>query len=142
MQPLSHQNRTIQAWDSAVSNIPYSYDQFTLAKLLAVFENNWYENNEHANKKHPAKLEMVTLNHFPGAARFIGMGQLPPEAIRLIWQQRQLITQQQLDIGKIISPALGEPTPLPLYEIYKSKDIKHLPHMKGALLGLPIYDEL
>ena len=100
------------------------YDQLILAKLLAFY----------AGSKRPEKLEMVTLNHFPGSARFIGMGQLPPEAIRLIWQQRQTINLQQLELGKKVWLALGESTPLSLYKIYQSKDVKHLPNMKGALL--------
>jgi hypothetical protein len=106
-----------------------SYDQLILAKLLA-----FYAEEKYAKKKIPAKLEMVTINHFPGAARFIGMGQLPPEAIRLIWQQREAITQQQLTLGKKTWSALGESTPSALYKIYQSNEVKHLPNMKGALL--------
>ena len=105
------------------------YDQLILAKLLAFFSTNSCVENQT-----PAKLEMVTLNHFPGSTRFIGMGQLPPEAIRLLWQQRKPVTQPQLELGKKIWPALGESTPLTLYEVYQSKDIKHLPNMKGAIL--------
>lgn len=101
-----------------------AYDQLILAKLLAYFAKN----------AAPEKLEMVSINHFPGSARFIGLGQLPPEAIRLLWQQRQPVSQQQLKLGKQVWYALGQPTPLPLYEIIKSKDINHLPYMRGALL--------
>ncbi len=100
------------------------YDQLILAKLLAYFANNAV----------PEKLQMVSINHFPGSARFIGLGQLPPEAIRLLWQQRQPVSQQQLELGEHVWNALGESTPHPLYEITKSKDIKHLPNMHGALL--------
>ena len=105
------------------------YDQLILAKLLAFFSIKSCVENQS-----PATLEMVTLNHFPGSTRFIGMGQLPPEAIRLLWQQRKPVTQAQLELGKKIWPALGESTPLALYEVYQSKDIKHLPNMKGAIL--------
>ncbi len=54
------------------------YDQLILAKLLAYFAENVV-----SGKALPAKLELVSINHFPGSARFIGLGQLPPEAIRL-----------------------------------------------------------
>ena len=81
----------------------------------------------------PEKLEIISINHFPGSARFIGLGQLPPEAIRLLWQQRQTVNQQQLKLGEQIWNALGESSPLPLYEVTKSKDIKHLPYMGAAL---------
>ena len=101
-----------------------AYDQLILAKLLAYFAKNAV----------PEKLEMVSINHFPGSARFIGLGQLPPEAIRLIWRQRQPVNQKQLKLGEKVWCALGQPTPMPLYEIIKSKNIKHLPYMSGALL--------
>ena len=100
------------------------YDQLILAKLLSYFFNNAV----------PEKLEMVSINHFPGSARFIGLGQLPPEAIRLIWQQRLPVSQQQLKLGEQVWNALAQSTPLPLYEIIKSKDVNHLPNMRGALL--------
>ncbi len=105
------------------------YDQLILAKLLAYFAENAV-----SEKVLPAKLELVSINHFPGSARFIGLGQLPPEAIRLIWQQRQAVSQQQLKLGKQVWNALGKSTPLPLFEITNSKNIKHLPDMRGALL--------
>lgn len=106
-----------------------SYDQLILARLLAFFAKT-----ASSNKDILAKLEMVTLNHFPGSVRFIGLGQLPPEAIRLIWQQRKSVTQDQLTLGKKIWSALGSASPLPLYELFQSKTISHLPHMKAALL--------
>ncbi|MBN4063854.1 DUF1835 domain-containing protein [Cardiobacterium sp. AH-315-I02] len=100
-----------------------SYDQLILAKLLSYY----------ANHDVPEKLEMISINHFPGSARFIGLGQLPPEAIRLLWQQRQAVTQQQLKLGGRVWNALGESSPLSLYNIIKSKDIKHLSNMSAAL---------
>lgn len=100
------------------------YDQLILAKLLAYF----------AGTALPGKLELISINHFPGSARFIGLGQLPPEAIRLLWQQRQPVGQQQLKLGKQVWHALGKSTPLPLYIITNSHNIKHLPNMHGALL--------
>ncbi len=105
------------------------YDQLILAKLLTYFAENAV-----SGKALPEKLELVSINHFPGSARFIGLGQLPPEAIRLLWQQRQAVSQQQLKLGEQVWHALGESTPLPLFEIINSKDIKHLPNMRGALL--------
>jgi len=51
-----------------------SYDQLILARLLAHF----------ASHELPKTLEMVSVNHYPGTVRFIGLGQLPPEAIRLL----------------------------------------------------------
>lgn len=105
------------------------YDQLILAKLMAHFANDVA-----SAKALPKKLEMVSINHFPGSVRFIGLGQLPPEAIRLIWQHRQAVSQQQLKLGEQVWQALCEPTPLPLYELTQSKEINHLPNMRDALL--------
>ncbi|PCJ83313.1 MAG: hypothetical protein COA54_15670 [Thiotrichaceae bacterium] len=110
------------------------YDQLILAKLLAYFAENAVPGKKQPGKAVPKKLELVSVNHFPGSARFIGLGQLPPEAIRLLWQQRQAVSQQQLKLGKQVWNALGESSPLPLFEITNSKNIKHLPNMGGALL--------
>lgn len=99
------------------------YDQLILAKLLSFYASN----------KLPEKLEMICINHFPGSTRFIGLGQLPPEAIRLLWQQRQAVNPQQLKLGERVWDALGESSPLSLYNVIKSKDIKHLPNMEAAL---------
>jgi len=101
-----------------------SYDQLILAKLLAYF----------AETTLPEKLELVSINHFPGSARFIGLGQLPAEAIRMIWQRRQAVSQQQLKLGQQVWKALGESSPLPLFEIINSENVKHLADMRGALL--------
>ena len=100
------------------------YDQLILARLLAYFAANPL----------PEILELVSVNNFPGSFRFIGLGQLPPEAIRLIWQQRQAVTLQQLKLGEKVWSALGNATPLPLFEITSSTDIQHLSNMQGALL--------
>ena len=99
------------------------YDQLILAKLLSFYARN----------NMPEKLEIISINHFPGSVRFIGMGQLPAEAIRLLWQQRQAVNQKQLKLGERVWSALGESSPLPLYNITKSKEIKCLAHMEAAL---------
>lgn len=32
-------------------------------------------------------LELISINQYPGSARFIGLGQLPAESLWLLWQQ-------------------------------------------------------
>jgi hypothetical protein len=41
----------------------------------------------------------VGPNDFPGAARFLGLGQLPPEALRLLWERRTPIRAEQIAFG-------------------------------------------
>lgn len=38
-------------------------------------------------------LELISINQYPGSARFIGLGQLPAESLWLLWQQRQPISE-------------------------------------------------
>jgi hypothetical protein len=65
------------------------YDQFVLLRCLA-----WFA--EHGA---PPRLELVGPRDFPGATRFVGLGQLPPEALRLLWERREPIRSQQLELG-------------------------------------------
>ena len=65
------------------------YDQFVLLRCLA-----WFA--EHGA---PPRLEIVGPNDFPGTTRFVGLGQLPPEALRLLWERRRVIGAEQLAFG-------------------------------------------
>jgi hypothetical protein len=80
-----------------------SYDQLNLARCLAQFA-----------ETPPRRLEMVTLEHYPGATRFIGLGQLPPEALRLLWDERKPVSQQQVQSGQTAWTLLRQPDPTPL----------------------------
>ena len=66
------------------------YDQFVLLRCLA-----WFA--EHGA---PPELDLVGPNDFPGATRFVGLGQLPPEALRLLWSRRRPIGAEQLAFGR------------------------------------------
>ena len=39
--------------------------------------------------RRPRRLELINIGEFPGAVRFIGLGQLPPEALRMLWAKRR-----------------------------------------------------
>src|SRR5688572_25239624 len=80
------------------------YDQFVLLRCLA-----WFA--EHGA---PPQLELVGPHDFPGAARFVGLGQLPPEALRLLWERREPIRAEQLAFGRCVWQAFRAPDPQPL----------------------------
>jgi hypothetical protein len=72
-----------------------------LARVLAHYE----------SAKRPRVLELIAVNEFPGAERFIGIGQLPGEAFRLLWPARKRITPTQLTLGKEVWNALASVDP-------------------------------
>jgi hypothetical protein len=98
-----------------------SYDQIVLARCLAQFTDTL-----------PARLEMITLNHYPGAVRFIGLGQLPPEALRLLWNGRKPVSEQQLLTGRTVWNLLRAPDPRPLAAM-AAHGLPDLPYLAGAV---------
>ena len=86
-----------------------SYDQLILARCLAAFA-----------PAPPACLELVSPGHFPGMMRFIGLGQLPPEALRLLWEDRVPVTEDALAAGTAAWDALRAPDPRPLAMLAQS----------------------
>ena len=68
-----------------------TYDQLNLARCLAQFADT-----------PPRRLEMVTLEHYPGGMRFLGLGQLPPESLRLLWGERTPVSARQCAAGETV----------------------------------------
>lgn len=97
------------------------YDQLILARLLAFFRDH-----------PPPLLELVSVNHFPGSIRFIGLGQLPPEALRLLWHGRKAVSDAELSYGKRVWQAVKSATPLDLATIIQAPDVP-LPDMRRAM---------
>jgi hypothetical protein len=77
-------------------------------------------------------LELISVNRFPGSIRFIGLGQLPPEALRLLWQQRTPVTEDQLQLASDIWSALCLEDPRTLASITRA-GTPALPHLAPAL---------
>ena len=96
--------------------------QTILARLLA----------HYANAKRPRLLELIALNEFPGAERFTGMGQLPSEALRMLWSSRKSVTPAQLALGNDAWNAFSSDDPRHLAAIFRS-GTPALPIMAPAL---------
>src|ERR671911_351533 len=73
-----------------------SHDQLSLIRCLAYY----------ARTRPPRVLELISVSHFPGSRRFIGLGQLPPEAMRLLWNRREVIDAERLSVGAAAWAAL------------------------------------
>jgi hypothetical protein len=98
------------------------YDQFVLVRCLA-----WFA--EHGA---PPRLELVGPNDFPGATRFVGIGQLPSEALRLLWERREPIRAEQLEVGRRLWKEFRSADPRAL-AAHARDGVPQLPALAGAL---------
>jgi Domain of unknown function (DUF1835) len=118
------------------------YDQLTLTRLLG----------HYATQRRPAHLELINLGEFPGAKRFVGLGELPPEALRMLWATRKPADSPQLQLGLNAWRALADPDPRPLAAIMRSRTPalpllagalhRHLRELPSAVNGLSLTEEL
>jgi len=100
-----------------------SYDQLLVAKLMDFFSDA---------TKRPPVLKMINITHFPGVKIFNGIGQLPPEAMRVLWDMFTDVTPAQLAIGKRAWSAVCSSSPKALQNFVDS-DTAELPTMAIAL---------
>jgi hypothetical protein len=100
-----------------------SYDQLILARLLDYFSDP---------AKRPARLQFISITHFPGVKIFNGLGQLPPEALRMLWEQFTDVTEPQFTLGRQAWEAITALTPEALVTLIAT-DTPALPTMAIAL---------
>ena len=98
-----------------------SYDQLVLARCLAQFVGT-----------PAARLELVSIGQYPGAVRFIGLGQLPPEALSLLWTQRKPVTGRPLQAGLAVWASLRADDPRPLASM-GAAGMPDCPQLAGAV---------
>ncbi|NVN44106.1 hypothetical protein HW537_09315 [Asaia siamensis] len=97
------------------------YDQLILARILTVIA-----------RHRPRHLELVSTGIYPGATRFIGLGQLPPEALLLLWDNRKPVSPAALKSGCATWAALCAPTPFALLTLAQA-GTPALPELGRAL---------
>lgn len=116
--------RTAYDYERVVIWMEYdNYDQLALARLLA----------HYANARRPRVLELILVDEFPGSDRFVGVGQLPPEALRMLWSRRKPVSDAQLGLGREVWNAFTSSDPRRLAAIARS-GTPALPVMAPALL--------
>ena len=117
-------------------------DQLSLIHLLG----------HYARHRRPLRLELVNIGDFPGAGRFSGLGELPPEALRILWKTRKPVSAAQLRLGLDAWRALVDPDPRPLAAIMRGNTPalpllapalhRHLRELPSAANGLSLTEEL
>ncbi|MFL6603590.1 MAG: hypothetical protein ACJ8R9_20000 [Steroidobacteraceae bacterium] len=118
------------------------YDQLVLLRLL----------EHYATHRRPERLELINVGEFPGAMRFIGLGQLPPEALRMLWATRKPATPGTLRLGLDAWRALVSPDPRALAAIMRSATPalpllakalhRHLRELPSSVNGLSFTEEM
>jgi len=118
------------------------YDQLVLVRLLG----------HYAAHHRPPCLELINLAEFPGAVRFIGLGQLPPEALRMLWATRATAEEPQLQLGIDAWRALANPDPRRLAAIMRAGTPalpllapalhRHLRELPSTANGLSLTEEM
>ena len=116
--------------------------QLTLIHLLG----------HYALHRRPPRLEFINIGDFPGAKRFDGLGELPPEALRMLWTSRKPVSPAQLQLGLDTWCALADPDPRPLAAIMRSDTPampllapalhRHLRELPSIVNGLSLTEEL
>ncbi|MDH5179011.1 MAG: DUF1835 domain-containing protein [Gammaproteobacteria bacterium] len=106
---IAHELDTARDYDAVCLWFEHDpHDQLMLAGLLDFF---------HAPAQRPPLLKMINITHFPGVERFNGIGQLPPEAMPLLWDQFAEVTEAQYAVGKQAWAAIRSSTPQPLIDL-------------------------
>ena len=87
-----------------------SYDQLILAYIL----------NHQALQRRPTRLELVATDGIPGVDRFIGLGQLAPEVLGWLWQQRRPVDDALITLGRRAWRAVTADTPQRLDDLSRT----------------------
>jgi len=100
------------------------YDQMLLVKILTILK---------AAGTGRRKVELISLDRFPGVTKFIGIGQLSPAALRHLYAGRKPVTEAAYAIADQSWKALTAETPVPLFEIAR-QNLSTLPYLSTAIL--------
>jgi len=101
-----------------------SYDQLILARLLDFFRDKKYR---------PQQMQFICVTHVPGVKIFNGVGQLPPEALRVLWKQFNYVEEKHYQLGHKVWQAVTAPIPERLVRLTE-QGTQDIPTMSGALI--------
>jgi len=100
-----------------------TYDQLICAKLLDFFSDKL---------KRPPCIKMINVTSMPGVEKFVGIGQLPPVAMRVLWQEFEEVSESQYQSAVDAWKAIRSPTPTHLQRLVET-GLPDMPVMKTAL---------
>ncbi len=100
-----------------------AYDILIFIKLLHFFSNP---------EKRPKELIFLCADHYPGVKRFNGIGQLPPQTMRILWEQFSPIKEAHLSFAKQCWEAFTKSTPEGFTQLLNT-DPSPMPEIMPAL---------
>ena len=99
------------------------HDQLILARLLS-----WFADLDNR----PEKLELLCVSKVRGIRRFTGLGQLSPEVLHYLWEDRQDVSEAQYELGAQAWQAIRSSSPKEMSDLV-SVARKDMPIMAEAL---------
>lgn len=99
-----------------------NYDQVMLYFLLTHF----------CPQAHQS-IEFIEINRYPGKYRFLGLGQLPAEALRALWQQRQVIGSAHHVQANQLWQAFCASSPQDLVALYHGNEVNLFTNAKAVI---------
>ncbi|MES9980209.1 MAG: DUF1835 domain-containing protein, partial [Candidatus Thiodiazotropha sp. 6PLUC5] len=108
-----------------------AYDVLAFIKLLHFFSDP---------AKQPGKIQFICIDHYPGVKRFHGIGQLPAQSMRLLWQQFKPVEARHLQFGKLCWEAYTASTPEDFSQLANLDDAPFpeiMPAIKRHIKELP-----
>ena len=87
------------------------FDQSMLAHILACM-----------GEKELTRAELICVSEFPGITPFHGLGQLMPEQLASLYEERRPITAQQFQFAALVDKAFAQQRPAVLTELCQATD--------------------
>ncbi|QUJ67463.1 DUF1835 domain-containing protein [Photobacterium sp. GJ3] len=103
-----------------------SYDQLMLLRLLAFLADEPAASSR--------EIELIEVNQYPGRSRFIGLGQLPAEGLRALWQQRRRLDTGHFKFAQQIWQAFCSPSPAALIAASRSDAMTVFPNLPAVIV--------
>ncbi len=82
-----------------------------------------------------AALHLISIDRHPDLERFYGLGQLRPEQMAVLFDERRLVSQAQSELACLAWQAFRSPNPRAITELL-DRDISALPFLEAALRRL------
>lgn len=108
-----------------------AYDVLAFLKLLHFFSDPQHR---------PADVQFICITDYPGVKRFNGIGQLPAEAMRVLWDDFKTVDEALFEFGRLAWEAYTSPDPKSFYRLAFATDIPLpalIPAMRRQLQELP-----